>query len=69
MINKLEIIIKKTLLCWRNVRLSTQMVNIHGIEDYLLNKIKQYNGIGFFITDFIEQVHQFGMIYEKKQLI
>ena len=45
-INKLEFVIDKTILCWRNLRLSTNMVKIHGIEDYLLYQIKKYNGIG-----------------------
>ena len=45
-INKLEIVIDKTILCGRNLRLSTNMVKIHGIEDYLLYQIKKYNGIG-----------------------
>ena len=39
-IDKLEIIIDKTMLCWRNLRVSTKMVKIHGIEDHLLDQIK-----------------------------
>ena len=39
-IDMLEIVIKKTLPCWRNLQLSTKMVSIHDIEDHLLNKIK-----------------------------
>ena len=39
-IDMLEIVIKKTLSCWRNLQLSTKMVSIHDIEDHLLNKIK-----------------------------
>ena len=65
-IEKLEIVIDKTMICWRNLRLSTKMVNIHGIEDHLLDQIKTYNGIRCFIEDFIEQTHQFGMIDEKR---
>ena len=30
-IDKLEIVIDKIMLCWKNLRLSTKMVNIHGI--------------------------------------
>ena len=67
-IDKLEIIIDKTMLCWRNLRVSTKMVKIHGIEDHLLDQIK-HNGIGCFIEDFIEQAHQFGILDEKIQLI
>ena len=37
-IDKLEIVIEKTMLCWRNLRLSTKMVKIHGIEDHLLDQ-------------------------------
>ena len=36
-IEKLEIVITKTMICWRNLRLSTKMVKIHGIEDHLLH--------------------------------
>ena len=42
------------------------MVKNHGIEDHLLDQIKKYNGIGWFIEDFIEQAHQFGMLDEKR---
>ena len=42
------------------------MVKVHGIEDYLLNQTKKYNGIGCFIEDFIEQGHQFGVIDETR---
>ena len=52
------------MICWRNLRLSTKMVKIHGVEDRLLNQIKEYDGIGDFIEDFIEQAHQFGMLDE-----
>ena len=54
------------MTCWRNLRLSTKMVKIHGIEDHLLDQIKDYGGIGDFIEDFIEQAHQFGMVDEKR---
>ena len=30
-IDKLEIVIDKIMLCWKNLRLSTKMVNINGI--------------------------------------
>ena len=36
-INKLEIVIKKTLSCWIKLRLYTNIVKLHGIEDYVLN--------------------------------
>ena len=42
-IYKLEIVIEKTMLCWRNLRLSTKMVKIHVIEDHLLDQRKKYN--------------------------
>ena len=35
------------------------MVKIRGIEDHLLNQIKKYNGIGYFIGDFIEKTPTF----------
>ena len=55
---KLEIVIDKIMTCLRNLRLFTKMVvKIHGIEDYLLDQIKKYNGIGCFIEDFIEHAY------------
>ena len=38
------------------------MPKIHGIEDHLLDQIIKYNAIGYFIEDFIEQAHQYGML-------
>ena len=51
---------------WRELRLSTNMLKIHGIEDHLVNQMRKFNGIGCFIEDFIEQAHQFGMKDEKR---
>ena len=65
-IDKVEIVIDKTMIYWRNLRLSTKMVKIHGIEDYLWDQIKKYNGLGCFIKDFIEQAQQFGMLDKKR---
>ena len=67
-IDKLEIIIKNSLSCWRNLRLSTKTVKIHGIEDHLLNQMMKYNKFGYFIEYFIEQTHQLGMIDERRTL-
>ena len=41
-----------------------QMIKIHGVEDYLFDQIKHYNGIGCFIDDFIVQAHRFGNLDE-----
>ena len=65
-IERLEIVIEKTLSCWRNLLLSTKMVKIHVIEDHLLDQIKKYNGTRCFIESFIEQARQFEMIDEKR---
>ena len=65
-IDKLKIIIKKVMICWRNLRFSSKMPKIHGIEDHLLDQIIKYGGIGCFIEDFIEQAHQYGMLEERK---
>ena len=54
------------MLCLRNVRFSSKMPEIHGIEDHLLDQIIMYNGIGCFIEDFIEQAHQYGILEERK---
>ena len=54
---ELEIVIDKTIICWRNLRLSTNIVKIRWIEDPLLDQIKKYINIGCFIEDFIEQAH------------
>ena len=42
------------------------MLKIHGIEDHLVNQMRKFNGIGCFLEDFVEQVHQFGMKDEKR---
>ena len=52
-IEKSRIIIQKVILCWRNLRFSSKMPKLHGIEDHLLDHIIKYNGIGCFIEDFI----------------
>ena len=39
-IEKLEIVINKTMICWRNLTLSTKIVKLYGIEDHLLDQIK-----------------------------
>ena len=65
-IDKLRIVIQKVMLCWRNLRFSSKMSKIHGIEDHLLDQIIKYNGIGCFIEDFIEQAHQYGILEERK---
>ena len=36
----LEIVIDKSMICCKNLTLSTKMGNIHSIEDHLLNQIK-----------------------------
>ena len=54
------------MLCWRNLRFSSKIPKIHGIEDHLLDQIIKYGGIGCFIEDFIEQAHQYGMLEERK---
>ena len=65
-IEKLRIIIKKIMLCWRNLRFSSKMPKIYGIEDHSLGQIIKYNEIGCFVEDFIEQAHQYGMLEERK---
>ena len=54
------------MVCWRNLRFSSKMPKIHGIEDHLLDQIIKYSGIGCFIEDFIEQAYQYGMLEERK---
>ena len=54
---------------WRDLRLSTDMLKIHGIEDDLVNQMRLFTGIGCFIEDFIEQAHQSGMKDKKEQPI
>ena len=54
------------MLKWRNFRLSMKQINLYGTEDHLFDQIKKYNGIGCFIEDFIEQVHQFVALDERR---
>ncbi|WP_288993338.1 hypothetical protein [uncultured Marinobacter sp.] len=58
--------LKVTMLKWRDLRLSMKMPKIHGLEDHLIASMEQWNGIGDFLEDFIEQAHQFGMKEEKR---
>jgi hypothetical protein len=55
-----------TMLKWRDLRLSMKMPKIHALEDHLIVAMEQWNGIGDFLEDFIEQAHQFGMKEEKR---
>jgi hypothetical protein len=55
-----------TMMKWRDLRLSTKMPKIHGLEDHLIPMIEEWNGIGDFLKDFIEQAHQFGIKEEKR---
>ena len=54
---QLNEIIKVSMIKWRNLRMSMQMIKIHGVEDHLFDQIKHYNGISCFIEYFIEQAH------------
>jgi hypothetical protein len=58
--------LRVTMLKWRDLRLSMKMPKIHGLEDHLAAMMEQWNGIGDFLEDFIEQAHQFGMKEEKR---
>ena len=49
-----------------NLRISMQMIKIHGVDNHLFDQIKNFNGIGCFVEDFIEQVHQFKNVDESK---
>jgi hypothetical protein len=53
--------LRVTMMKWRDLRLSTKMPKIHGLEDHLIPMMERWNGIGDFLEDFIEQAHQFGM--------
>ena len=50
----------------KNLRLSTKMITIHGVEDHLFEQIEKFNVIGCFIEDAIEQAHQFRTLDEKR---
>ena len=43
-----------------------KMIKIHGVEDHLFDQIKKFNRIDYFVKNFIEQVHQFGALDEKR---
>ena len=49
-----------------SLRMSMQMIKIHGVEDHLFDQIKHSNGIDCFIEDFIEQECQFGNLDESR---
>jgi hypothetical protein len=56
-----------TMLKWRDLWLSMKMPKIHGMEDHLIASMEQWNGIGNFLEDSVEQTHQFGMEEENKE--
>ena len=58
--------LRVTMTKWRDLRLYTKMPKIHGLEDHLIPMMEQWNGIGDFLEDIIEQAHQFGMKEEKQ---
>jgi hypothetical protein len=62
--------LRVTMMKWRDLRLSTKMPKIHGLEDHFIPMLERWNGIGDFLEDFledfIEQAHQFGMKEEKR---
>ena len=47
-LKQLKEIITLSMMKWRNLRMSMQMIKIHGVEDHLFDQIKHYNGIGCF---------------------
>ena len=49
------------LRMWRYLRLSMKGPKIHGMEDHLLDQMIEYEGIGKFCEDFVEQAHQYGV--------
>ena len=65
-LKQLKEIIKLSMMKWRNLRMSMQIIKIHGVEDYLFDQIKHCNEIGCFIEDFIKQAHQFGNLDESR---
>lgn len=58
--------VRAVMVKWRDLRLSTDMLKIHGIEDHLVKQMRDFDGIGCFLEDFVEQAHQFGMRDEKR---
>ena len=65
-LNETKRCLRVTMLKWRDLRLSMKMSKIHGLEDHLAAMMEQWNGIGAFLEDFIEQAHQCGMKEEKR---
>ena len=49
------------MVMWRHLWLSMRGPKIHGMEDHLIEQMKQYKGIGDFTEDFVEQSHQVGV--------
>ena len=65
-LNDLKEVISLCLIKWRNLRLSMQMIKVHGIEDHLFEQIEKFNGIDSYVKAFIEQTHQLSMLDEKR---
>jgi hypothetical protein len=56
----------ETMIKWRDLWLSMKMPKIRGLEDHFIASMEQWNGIGDFLEDLIEQVHRFAMKEEKQ---
>lgn len=64
--NEAKRYVKVVMVKWRDLRLSTVMPKVHTLEDHLINQMQQWNGIGCFMEDFVEQAHQFGIQEESR---
>ena len=68
-VEKMRIIIQKVMLCWRNLRFSSKIPKIHGIEDHLLDQIIKYNGIGCFIENLLNKLINMECLTKENQQI
>ena len=53
-LNLCKRMVAAVMIMWRNLRLSMRGPKIHGMEDHLIEQMKQYKGIGNFTEDFVE---------------
>ena len=65
-LNKTETFIKFVVKNWRELGLSFKGPKIHAVKDHLLSLMKNWNGIGCFLEDFVEKEHQTGKLEDKR---
>jgi hypothetical protein len=60
-LDQLDLFVLEGMKLWRALDCTTTAPKPHAIEDHLIDQIRQFEGIGEFTEDFVEQAHQDGI--------